>query len=122
MYIFRKVLDVGFINTILKNNGVIDHELLKDLHVTVALRDDTKKVDLDKNMIEVKVYSQDYFNGYHVFLIDSDYLQDRFEYYISNGFKWDFDSYKPHISFSKKKQETIFKPFKVLLGPETIKS
>lgn len=122
MYIFRKVLSIDPIVKILKKNKILNHDPLKDLHVTVALDDKTKRITMDRNIVKVdNIVSSDMFGIHRVFLLQSDYLQTRFEYYRTNGFKWNFDEYRPHISFSQQNERISFEPFSVLLGPEEVK-
>lgn len=127
LYVSRKVLNPSSIIKFMNDNNFLEREPIKDLHVTVAYSSkdvDETKVKLDKNIVEVdNIHSIEKFGDYWVLILESEYLQNRYKYYIDDiGCSYDFDSYRPHISISKSDQDITPKDFNfsILLGGENM--
>lgn len=123
IYVSRKVVNPESIAKWALDNNYKD--IQDDLHVTVAYSKkpvDETKIELDDNNITVPLSGRalDHFGDFNVLLIQSDELQDRWDYFVNQGCSWDYPNYSPHISFSKDEELSTTYPFlgEIILGPE----
>ena len=129
LYCSRKLLKSDeFVNWMIVNN-IIDKIDADDLHLTVAYSSvpvDADDICIDKYMLLVPKNGRrlKLFGNSLVLTVNSNYLDNRWNYYLEKGCSWDFPEYQPHISLSYnyKTFPTNIEPFEgdILLGPEIL--
>lgn len=127
IYVSRKVLNAEPIVKWAQQNGYKNISPVDDLHVTVAYSkrpvDETSLELCNKKVaLPLEGRSVDHFGDYNVIKLDSKYLQERWQYFMSKNCSYDFPDYSPHISFSKDEDLLNNYPYlgDILLGPEIL--
>lgn len=129
LYCSRKLLKSDEFYHWMLSNNIIDSLDQDDLHLTVAYSSkpvDWDNISIDKYMLLVPRHHRrlKLFGNSLVLTVNSNYLEDRWLYYLEKGCSWDFPEYQPHISLSYnyKTFPNNIEPYQgdILLGPEII--
>lgn len=129
IYVSRKLIKTDEFIYWMESNNIIDMIPENELHLTVAYSKKSvafESLELDHFMLLIPKHNRKLklFGNSLVLSVSSNYLNNRWKYYLDNGCSWDFPEYQPHISLSYnyKNLPKDIEPFygDILLGQEIL--